>query len=258
MLGEKLKIDTRRNKIIEILNRDGSVRVSKLSEELKATPVTIRSDLDALERDGYLERIQGGAVQTAVNYYNREFIMRKRLNSNVKKRIAAAAADLIHDGDTILINSGTTMYFTAVELKKRKNLKIVTNSLTAAVELGSVPSFNVILLGGEINSRDSFTYGSDVLEQLKRYKANYAILSIDGVCVDSGISTLHAEEVMVERMMMERANETIIIADSHKLEKEGFLYVCDTSSIDKLVTDKDASPEIVRKLKKKNIKVILG
>lgn len=258
MREQKLKIDTRRNKIIEILNRDGRVKVSKLSQELKATPVTIRSDLDALERDGYLERVQGGAVQTAVNYYNREFILRKRLNASVKKRIAAAAAELIHDGDTILINSGTTVYFTAVELKKRKNLKIVTNSLTAAIELGSVPSFNVILLGGEINSRDSFTYGSDVLEQLKRYRANYAILSIDGVCIDSGISTLHAEEVLVERMMMERANETVIIADSQKLEKEGFLYVCDTGAIDKLVTDQEAAPAIVKKLKQKNIKVILG
>ena len=225
---------------------------------MKTTPVTIRSDLDALERDGYLERIQGGAVQTAVNYYNREFLQRKRLNANIKKRIASAAAELIHDGDTILINSGTTVYFTAVELKQRKNLRIVTNSLTAAIELGSVPSFHVILLGGEINSRDSFTYGNDVLEQLKRYRANYAILSIDGVCAETGISTLHAEEVMVERMMMERANETIIIADSNKLEKEVFLYVCDTEEIDKLVTDQSADPSIIKKLKQKNIKVILG
>ena len=197
-------------------------------------------------------------MQTAVNYYNREFLQRKRLNANIKKRIASAAAELIHDGDTILINSGTTVYFTAVELKQRKNLRIVTNSLTAAIELGSVPSFHVILLGGEINSRDSFTYGNDVLEQLKRYRANYAILSIDGVCAETGISTLHAEEVMVERMMMERANETIIIADSNKLEKEGFLYVCDTEEIDKLVTDQSADPSIIKKLKQKNIKVILG
>ena len=258
MPGQKLKIDTRRSRIIEILNRDGQVKVSRLSEELNATPVTIRSDLDALERDGYLERIQGGAVQTAVNYYNREFIQRKRLGANVKKRIAAAAAELIHDGDTILLNSGTTVYFTAVELKRHKNLRIVTNSLTAAIELGSVPSFHVILLGGEINSRDSFTYGSDVLEQLKRYRANYAILSIDGVCAETGISTLHAEEVMVERMMMERANETIIIADSNKLEKEGFLYVCDTQAVDRLVTNREADPSVIKRLREKRIKIILG
>ncbi len=258
MPGQKLKIDTRRSRIIEILNRDGQVKVSRLSEELNATPVTIRSDLDALERDGYLERIQGGAVQTAVNYYNREFIQRKRLGANVKKRIAAAAAELIHDGDTILLNSGTTVYFTAVELKHHKNLRIVTNSLTAAIELGSVPSFHVILLGGEINSRDSFTYGNDVLEQLKRYRANYAILSIDGVCAETGISTLHAEEVMVERMMMERANETIIIADSNKLEKEGFLYVCDTQAVDRLVTNREADPSVIKRLREKRIKIILG
>ena len=157
-----------------------------------------------------------------------------------------------------MLNSGTTVYFTAVELKHHKTLPIVTNSLTAAIELGSVPTFHDILLGGEINSRDSFTYGNDVLEQLKRYRANYAILSIDGVCAETGISTLHAEEVMVERMMMERANETIIIADSNKLEKEGFLYVCDTQAVDRLVTNREADPSVIKRLREKRIKIILG
>lgn len=121
-----------------------------------------------------------------------------------------------------MLNSGTTVYFTAVELKRHKNLRIVTNSLTAAIELGSVPSFHVILLGGEINSRDSFTYGNDVLEQLKRYRANYAILSIDGVCAETGISTLHAEEVMVERMMMERPTKRSLSPTATSLKKKAF------------------------------------
>lgn len=157
-----------------------------------------------------------------------------------------------------MINSGTTTYYTAIELKKHKNLNIVTNSLTVAIELGSCPSLKVILLGGETNSQDSFTYGSDVLEQLKRYKANYAILSIDGVSLEDGIAAIHAEEAMIDRMMMERAKETVIVADSRKLGKEGFVYVCDLNDIDKLVTEKGTDSGIVKQIRDKGIEVILG
>ncbi|HBR04095.1 MAG TPA: hypothetical protein DD738_15970 [Ruminiclostridium sp.] len=258
MASGELKIDARRNKIIEILRRDGQVRVAQLSKELGTTMVTIRSDLDALEKDGYLERVQGGAVQTAVNFYNAEFLRKKNEKADIKKKIAEATADLIHDGDTILINSGTTTYFTAVALKKHKNLNIVTNSLMTAIELGANPSFKVILLGGEINFQYSFTYGNDALEQLKHYKANYAILSIDGVCLDGGVSTIYAEEAMVDRLMIERANETIIVADSQKLDKEGFMYVCDIKNVSKLVTEKNADPGFVKQMRDAGIKVIFG
>ena len=258
MPTEKLKIDLRRNRIIDILNREGQVRIADLSKQLDATAVTIRSDLDALERDGYLERVQGGAIQTGLNGFNREFYRKKQESATAKKQIAKAAAALIHDGDTVMINSGTTAYYIAIELKKHQNLRIVTNSLTVALELGSTPSFNVILLGGEINSRDSFTYGSDVLAQLKNYRANYAILSIDGVCSDGRVSTLHAEEALVDRMMIERSSETIIAADKRKLEREGFLYVCTLEGPSRLVTEKDADPAFIKKIKENNIKVILG
>ncbi len=258
MAAGELKIDARRKKILEILKRDGQVRVAKLSEELGATTVTIRSDLDALEHDGYLERIQGGAVQTVKNYYNLDFLRRKQENSDIKKNIASAASDIIRDGDTILINSGTTTYYTAVELKKHKNLNIVTNSLMVAVELGAFPSFRVILLGGEINAQYSFTYGNDAQEQLRRYKAEYAILSMDGICVDNGLTTYHAEEAVMDKMMMERAKETIIVADSSKIGREGFSRVSELSMAGKLVTDFNADEQIVKRIKEMGVEVVYG
>lgn len=255
---EKLKIDARRGKIIDILNRSGQVRISQLSKQLNATPVTIRSDLDALERDGYLERVQGGAVQTALNCFNREFLQKKHVNADAKKRIAKAVATLIEDGDTVFLNSGSTTYYTAMELKQKRGLRVVTNSLSVALELGSIPTFNVILLGGEINSHDSFTYGNDVVEQLRRYRANYAILSIDGVCDSGRVTTLHAEEALVDRTMIERANETIIVADATKLGREGFSHVCDLSVGSRLVTDKNVAPAFIQKMREKNIRTICG
>ena len=232
-----LKIDARRKRILDILNRDGMVRVSELAAELDATVVTIRSDLDALKDDGYLERTAGGAVQSVRNFYNMELQLRRQDNVDVKRRIAAAAAALIRDGETLFINSGTTTYFTAIELKKRKHLNIVTNSIPAAIELGTVPSFRVILLGGEINTQYSFIYGTNALDQLRQYKADKTILAMDGISASCGLTTYHAEEAVVNRTMIERSREIIISADHSKIGYESFSFVADLNSGLSLVTD---------------------
>lgn len=255
MASGELKIDVRREKILEILSREGQVRVNSLSELLGATPVTIRSDLSALERDGYLERIQGGAVQTVKNYYNLDFLQRKQQNSAVKKRMADVVAGMIHDGDTIMINSGTTTYFVAVALKRHKNLNIVTNSLSVAVELGGHPTFRVILLGGDINAQYSFTYGSDAQEQLRKYRADYAILSMDGFCPGTGLTTYHAEEAVMDLLMMERSEKTIVAAESRKIGREGFSRVGDSALVSRLVTDSGIDRELANRLTQLGVEI---
>ncbi len=239
MAGE-LKIDARRKEILAALRRDGQVRVSRLSEQLGTTPVTIRSDLDALERDGFLVRTQGGAVQTMKNYYNMDFQHRKLEHIEKKRAIAAAVSEIVRDGDTLLINSGTTTYLSAVELKRRKNLNVVTNSLSVAVELGGVPTFRVILLGGEINAQYSFTYGEDAKEQLCQYKADWAILSVDGISPDTGLTTYHAEESVIDCLMMERSARTLVVADSSKLGRESFSRVSGLEAVTCWITDEAA------------------
>lgn len=255
MSDEKLKIDIRRNKIIRQLDQNGEVCAAELADSLNTSVITIRNDLDALERDGYLERVRGGAVQTTLNCFNRDFLQKKQLNTVAKKKIAKEAVRLIHDGDSIMINSGTTSYFTALELKKHNDLKIVTNSMTVAIELSEIPSFHVILLGGEINLRGSFTYGGDIAAHLKSFSADKAILSIDGICLDSGIGTMHVEEVLTERIMFERAKERIIIADSSKLGRAGFMHVCSISEMDRLITDSGADSGFVQSVRSLGVKV---
>lgn len=236
--GKGLKIDIRRKRILEILGSNGQVRVAELARDLGATPVTIRSDLAALKQDGYLERTAGGAIQTVKNFYNMEFLRRSQKNSWAKKNIAQAAAALIHDGETLFINSGTTSYFTAAALKQYKNINVVTNSIMVAVELGDVPTFRVILLGGQINTQYSFTYGSNCLDQLKQYRAAKTILSMDGVNVALGLTTYHAEEAEINRAMMARSRETIVVADHSKIDYESFSLVAPLSAGTCLVTDK--------------------
>ena len=250
-----LKIDARRKQIQDILTREGKVRVSQLSSILGASEVTIRNDLAELEKNGYLERISGGAVLTTRNYYNMDFQQRKQERAAEKQSIAIAAANLVNDGDTLMINSGTTSFFTAVELKKLKNLNIVTNSISIAMELGHHPTFRVILLGGEINPQYSFSYGIDAISQLQKYKADKVILSVDGICVNSGITTYHAEETEINKIMLNRAQESIIVGDYTKVGHESFSYICDLARLGCFVTN-DCADETQLSEIEKYLKII--
>ncbi len=256
MAGSGLKIDARREKILEILARDGQVYVTQLSELLKTSVVTIRSDLDSLEQEGLLERIQGGAVQTAFGYYNHEFLRNKQINADAKHRIGQTAATIVQDGDTLFMNGGTTTYYTALALKKRKNLIVVTNSITVAIELGLYPTFTVLLLGGEINPHYSFTCGTEALDQLRRYRATHAILSVDGIC-GNGISTVHPEEATIARTMIECAKSTIVVGDASKVGKESFMSIGSLKEIKHFITESTADQKLLGEFEANGISLSL-
>ena len=253
-MRSNIKFDARKDRIIEMLERDGQVRVTQLAELLGVTTVTVRSDLDEMEEAGLLERVQGGAVQTSLSLYNREFQRRKKMNLEAKRRIGIAAADLIQDGDSLFINGGTTTYYATLELKKKRSLLVVTNAINVAIELAMCPSFTVILVGGSVNPYYSFVCGSEALEQLSRYKVNKAILSIDGIN-EHGITTIHPDEATIARTMIEHAKQRIIIADSSKVGNDGFVNICDLSRIDCLVTDPAANPAMVETLRASNVDI---
>jgi len=226
MSDSKLKIDIRRQKLLEVLRQEGRISVAEVSRQLGTTPVTIRSDLTALEQDGCLVRVQGGAIPVP----NQKGRTNHSTTANMeeKKTIGITMARMLHDGDTLFINSGTTTEQVAAALEIRANINIVTNSLSVATILAEIPSLRVILLGGEVNAQYGFTYGSDALTQLDKYKADWAILSVDGVSAEYGITTLHAEEAVIDRMMMSNARKIWIVADHTKIGKAGFARVRDT------------------------------
>ena len=237
MTGGKLKIDIRRKRILEQLRLDGKVSVTQLSEALDVTPVTIRNDLAMLEQEGQVVRIQGGAIQVpgAVDYSVANSA--SDIYAHEKQRIAQAAARMVRDGDTLFINSGTTTEYVAEALSARRNLNVVTNSLAVAKRLGAVASMRVVLIGGEINAQYGFTHGGDAQEQLQRYQADWAILSVDGISAAGGITTYHAEEAIIDRMMIRGAKFAMIVADRSKIGKAGFTRVSECGGSTCLVTD---------------------
>ncbi|RCX19979.1 DeoR family transcriptional regulator [Anaerobacterium chartisolvens] len=252
-----MSVDDRRKKILELLNREGKVKVVDLSRLFGISEVTIRNDLSELENTGVLERVHGGAVSTGKAYYNMSFHDRMKTNEDEKRKIAIEVASLISDGDTVMINSGTTTLFTVQELKGLKNLTIVTNSLSVAEEIGHFSNIHVILLGGNFNPQYQFTYGDDTINQLKRYKADKLILAADGVSVEEGITTYHHLEVEVNRQMIARVNKTIVVVDYTKIGRAGFARIDSLDSIDLLVSNQNSNQNEIALIREKGIEIRL-
>jgi len=238
----------RKAAIMEMLKKDDEVKVSKLAEAFGISGVTIRGDLSEMEQAGLLRRTHGGAVSTRKAYYNMSLSDRMKVNRNEKIRIAKTCAALIKDGDTLMIDSGTTTRYLAMELAERDSLTIVTNAMLIAEEFVYNNSVNVILLGGNMDLKYQYTYGNDTIAQLSKYRADKAVIAADGFSVDHGLTTYHHQEADVSRCMIERANSVIAIADHSKIGKEGFARIASFKSVDTLVTD--GHPGIISELER--------
>ena len=167
-----LSAEERREEILSILHTHGKVRVTELSDKFGISDVSIRKDLEILELQGQLSRVHGGAVGINKLYVNMDLTERSKTNSAAKKKLAKIAATLIDDNDTIMMNAGTTLSYVLRELQGKRNITIVTNSISNATDASLLSSFNVILLGGEFDSKYQFTYGEDAIIQLCNYHAN--------------------------------------------------------------------------------------
>ncbi|HIS93176.1 MAG TPA: DeoR/GlpR transcriptional regulator [Candidatus Alectryocaccomicrobium excrementavium] len=246
--SKKTKMHLRRKKIMELLAQNGEVRIDELAQLFGTTEVTIRSDLSALEEEGGLQRTTGGAIQTVRNFYNLDFLQRAHENIEYKQQVGRSVAELIRDGETLMINAGATMNEVARALKTKRNLSIVTDSVIVALELGGIQTFKVILLGGNINVQYAFTHGADALEELENYRADHAILSIDGISAEAGLTTYHSEEAVIDRSMMKRSRSVIIAADFTKIGHESFSNVSPLNQKMTLITNDIAERGDLRKI----------
>ena len=238
-----MDIFERRQKILEILHRDGKVRVNELSALFEISDVTIRMDLADLEAKGMLSRVHGGAVSSYKTYYNMNMQQRLSANEEQKKAIAQKVVEMIDENDTIMLNAGTTTLTVFRMIPTKINLSIVTNSIAIALEAGANPNFNVVLLGGSINSKHQFNYGDDAIRQLTKYHADKLILSVDGITLDNGLTTFYNREVDLDRVMLSRSATKIIAADSTKLGRTAFAKICDINEADYIITNKDSSTQ---------------
>ena len=245
-----MDIYERRRRILEILQRDGKVRVNELSALFEISDVTIRMDLADLEANGLLSRVHGGAVSSYKTYYNMDMQQRLSTNEDNKRAIASHIVGMIEENDTLMLNAGTTTLTVFRMIPATMNLSIVTNSIAIALEAGSNPNFNVVLVGGQVNSKYQFNYGDDAISQLSKYHADKLILSVDGISPENGLTTFYNQEVELDRVMLSHAATRIIAADSTKIGRTAFAKISDVSEADYIITNNDPSaPEEIEALK---------
>ena len=249
MSGKTLKIDLRRGRILELLARDHSVTVAQLSRDLGATPVTIRTDLAALEAETRLRRVRGGAVPAAPE-------PRFGTCSREKLAIGRAFAGQVREGERLFINSGTTSLAVATELRRFKSLAVVTNAPRVARLLADC--FHVVLLGGDLSAGGDFTFGEDALRQLERYQTDWAVLSVDSVSAAEGVTLCHPEECAVSRCMLERARRGVIVADHTKIRRAGFVHICAAAAPLALVTSREADAAEAEALRAAGMEVLMA
>lgn len=251
-------LEQRRADIIELIRKNGSVRVSEISRLYSVSEVTVRSDLEYLESQGQLSRVHGGAVGTGKLYANMDLSERYMTNAASKRELADLAAELIENNDTIMMNAGTTIAYVLHAIQGKKNISIVTNSIQNALEISSHPEVNVILLGGEIDAKYQFTYGNDTLSQLERYHANKCIISVDGINVRDGLTLYYSNESGIVRKMIGASDKVIVVADSSKLGRSAFSRVAALSDVDVLVTNKKRGSEEIAALREMGSEIIDG
>ncbi len=248
-------MDERHKRILELLGDEGEIRVEALADRLNVSQVTMRKDLDILETQGLIERIHGSAIFSPRNRFNVTFLEELQTQANAKKLIAQAAVEYIKEGDSIILDAGTTTYWLAQALAgKFKSLLVITNSLPAALEL-SKAGYKILLVGGEVLNHSLALTGPITVNNLESYHVNRAFLGASGISLSHGYSTADSNDADIKEQMIRAAEETYILTDSSKFERNCLVSFADFSDIHLTITDSGISSKVFKEFQKRGIEL---
>lgn len=248
--------EERRQRLLEIVRRRGFASLPELAGQLQVSESTVRRDVDHLEEAGAAQRTHGGVFYTGPSPKLPHFEQRQSTHWEKKRQIAARAAELIEDGDTVLLDGGSTTYELAQALVGRP-LQIVTNSLPVATLFASSDTVDLVVVGGYVHSRTGVTLGPYANEMLGKLCVRRAMLSIAGAN-ERGYYNSNLLLVETERVMMEAADEVIVLADSTKFGRASLAHLCELGRIDTLVVDEGMDDSWQSRLEEAGVRLIVA
>ncbi|MDT8719062.1 DeoR/GlpR transcriptional regulator [Clostridium sp. 19966] len=250
-------VQERHSKILEILDKDRSVKVSYLMQLFNVSIETVRRDLEYLEKEGYLKRVHGGAVLEKVGTNEVNFTVRETKNINEKAEIGELAARYVAEGQAIAMDVSTTNTEVAKAIKKKiKRLTVITNSLTVAEELSDMEEYTIILIGGVMKKEERCILGAMAEKFVEQFHIDITFASCSGISLSSGITDYGIGEVEIKKKMMLCAQQTIFVADSTKFGVVSLLDVCGFDKGNLIITDSKLNAKVKEKYTALGVEII--
>ena len=246
----------RRREILARLALDGKVIVSELAHDFEVTEETIRRDLERLDKEGLVSKTYGGAVSKQNSALDLPYNIREGVNVVQKQKISDAVAELIRDGERVMLDSSSTALYVVKKLKNKKNLTIITNSVKILIELADKSDWTVLSTGGLLKNGALSLTGSSAEKMINSYHVDTAICSCKGIDTDMGVTDSNEKDSLIKQAMFASAERRILALDAEKFDKKSFVRVCGFRDIDVLVTDSEPSEKWLSFCEQKNIDLV--
>ena len=253
-----MRLHKRQNEILASVKSRGACSIVELATQLNVSGETIRRNIKPLVRQGLVEKVHGGIVLSQNQQSEPPF--EKRMNERVEEKIliSALVAEIINNGDSIMLDTGSTTAYVARALSNHRDLSVVTNCTEIARTLAREPSNRVHLCGGALRADDWATFGSAAIDFVRQFHVDYALLSIAGITEAGNLMDYHLEEAEFSRAVIRQARKTIVVADHSKFGNQNFVRVCDFDEVDMLVVDRRPPAKFIGGLREAGVSLING
>ncbi|HZZ61568.1 MAG TPA: DeoR/GlpR family DNA-binding transcription regulator [Roseiarcus sp.] len=250
--------EPRRRKILDWLQEEGSARVRDLSLAFGVSEATIWKDLEKLESDGHVNRQDGGAFLRTMPKQVQTLSLQHMENIEKKRKIGVKAASLVGDGETIILDSGSTTTEIARNLTGRSSLTVITNALNIALTMGAVPGYAVHMPGGQFKAPTLSLSGDSAADYFRDVHADKLFLATAGVALESGLTYPSLADLQVKQAMIRAASHVYLVVDSTKINRSSFTRLGPLDVIHSVITDDGIRAEDVRAFENRGIKVIIA
>jgi DeoR/GlpR family transcriptional regulator of sugar metabolism len=250
--------EPRRRRILEWIQEEGAARVRDLAVAFQVSEATIRQDLERLEAEGLITREHGGAFLNPVASPSGVMSLHHQENMDKKAKIGALAASLVQDGDTIILDAGTTTTEVATRLLGRKNLTVITNALNIGIVLGTVPGFAVHMPGGQFKAPTLSLSGDKCVEYFRSIFAGKLFLATAGVSLETGLTYPSFADLELKEAMIKAASHVYLVADSTKINKSSFTRLGSLDVIHSFITDDGISDADAKAFESRGIDLMIA